>query len=156
MLLCFTQMPEYLDLEHLRATGPQPGEQLQPEDAPSAAPAAGAPVAGAPAAGIRGGACGKYGGGGAMLSTPAAGAPAAGAPAAGMRGGACGKYGGGANVVHTSSWRTCSRGTCGRYEGEIWSVCLAACSEAAQSDLPQRFLQPAEGLHRWCSVPGSL
>lgn len=124
MLLCFTQMPEYLDLEHLRATGPQPGEQLQPEDAPSAAPAAGAPVAGA--------------------------------PAAGMRGGACGKYGGGANVVHTSSWRTCSRGTCGRYEGEIWSVCLAACSEAAQSDLPQRFLQPAEGLHRWCSVPGSL
>ena len=46
-------MPEYLDLEHLRATGPQPGEQLQPEDAPSTAPAAGAPAGVAPVAGMR-------------------------------------------------------------------------------------------------------
>lgn len=30
-------VPDQLDLEHLRGRGPQPGEELQPEDAPGAA-----------------------------------------------------------------------------------------------------------------------
>jgi hypothetical protein len=54
-------VPDTLDLEGLRSSGPSPGETLQPEDAPQAAGGAGAGVqagGGGPAAGAGAGAAG--------------------------------------------------------------------------------------------------